>query len=118
MLASIAHFLTNPVSPPVQIPIWLVWIVVALFNLLVNARLWADWRTSYRGTRLETALRKVNAVCLLTWPVSGFVFLPVFFGALLVCGVGILLYHFGRALVLAASRTLPDAISVLSGEKR
>ena len=118
MLASIAHFLTSPVSPPVQIPVWLVWLAVALFNLLVNARLWADWRTSYRGTRLENLLRKVNVVCLLTWPISGFVFLPVFFATVLVCGVGILLYHFGRALALAASRTLPDAISVLSGEKR
>ena len=118
MIPSISHFLTGPISPPVQIPVWLVWLVVALFNLLVNARLWADWRTSYRGTRLETALRKVNAVCLLTWPISGFVFLPVYIGAVLVCGVGILLYHFGRALGLAASRTLPDAISVLSGEQR
>jgi len=44
--------------------------------------------------------------------------LAVFFGAILVCGVGILLYHFGRALGLAASRALPDAISVLSGERR
>ena len=118
MLASVAHFLTSPVSPPVQIPFWLVWLAVSLFNLLVNARLWADWRTSYRGTRLEALLRKVNAACLLTWPISGFIFLPVFFATVLVCGVGILLYHFGRALALAVSRTLPDAISVLSGEKR
>lgn len=91
-------------------PYWFAWLFVAGLNLFLNVAAWRDWEPKEDDTRLELVLRRVNAWGIITWPVSGFVLLPLI--------VAYPSWLLARALARGTCKIACDVVAVASGEKK
>ncbi len=101
-------------------PYWMAWMLIAGLNLFLNIAIWALlWNMGMKEDvgKWAPTLRKINAWGIITWPLSGFVLVPV----LLVAGVFLMTHvHWLliREVCRGTYRIACEVVSTAAGERK